>query len=151
VDTRELPHFGIADAEAWGIGLPCGGEIDVWVHAYEPGPFEVAARSGARAAEVTLLAGPQAGAKLVITPHGGRIGSLGSAEADAEAASVASELLWTEVSTRRGDLFIDVVGPAPRLSRPTLNALSYSTAGYREVGRGQLAGTEVVYFEKTLA
>jgi len=31
-----------------------------------------------------------------------------------------------------------------------LNALSYSTAGYREVGRGQLAGTEVVYFEKTL-
>jgi ribosomal protein S18 acetylase RimI-like enzyme len=26
----------------------------------------------------------------------------------------------------------------------------YSTAGYREVGRGQLAGNEVVYFEKTL-
>jgi ribosomal protein S18 acetylase RimI-like enzyme len=25
----------------------------------------------------------------------------------------------------------------------------YSTAGYREVGRGQLAGTEVVYFEKS--
>jgi len=27
----------------------------------------------------------------------------------------------------------------------------YSTTGYREVGRGQIAGTEVVYFEKTLA
>ncbi len=26
----------------------------------------------------------------------------------------------------------------------------YATAGYREVGRGQLAGVEVVYFEKTL-
>jgi xanthine dehydrogenase accessory factor len=64
----DLAHFGIADAEAWGVGLPCGGEIDVWVQAYEPGPFEVAARSGARAAQVTLLAGPQAGAKLVITP-----------------------------------------------------------------------------------
>ena len=25
------------------------------------------------------------------------------------------------------------------------------SAGYREVGRGQLAGIEVVYFEKTLA
>jgi GNAT superfamily N-acetyltransferase len=25
----------------------------------------------------------------------------------------------------------------------------YSTAGYREVGRGQIAGTEVVYFEKS--
>jgi len=67
--------------------------------------------NGARAAEVTQLAGPQAGAKLVITPDGGRFGSLGSAEADAEAASVASELLWTDVSTRRGALFIDVVAP----------------------------------------
>jgi xanthine dehydrogenase accessory factor len=111
----ELAHFGIADSEAWGVGLPCGGEIDVWVQAYEPGPFEDAARSGARAAEVIVLAGPQAGAKLVITAAGGRFGSLGSAEADAEAASVASELLWTDVSTRRGALFVDVLAPAPRL------------------------------------
>ena len=27
----ELAHFGIADSEAWGVGLPCGGEIDVFV------------------------------------------------------------------------------------------------------------------------
>src|SRR3954454_21323485 len=26
-----LLHFGIADEEAWDVGLPCGGEIDVWV------------------------------------------------------------------------------------------------------------------------
>ena len=26
-----LLHFGIADSEAWDVGLPCGGEIDVWV------------------------------------------------------------------------------------------------------------------------
>ena len=31
-----LLHFGIADAEAWDVGLPCGGEIDVWVERYEP-------------------------------------------------------------------------------------------------------------------
>ena len=31
-----LLHFGIADEEAWDVGLPCGGEIDVYVERYEP-------------------------------------------------------------------------------------------------------------------
>ena len=31
-----LLHFGIADAEAWDVGLPCGGEIDVFVEEYVP-------------------------------------------------------------------------------------------------------------------
>jgi xanthine dehydrogenase accessory factor len=32
----QLLHFGIADEEAWDVGLPCGGEIGVWVERYEP-------------------------------------------------------------------------------------------------------------------
>ncbi len=32
----QLLHFGIADEEAWEVGLPCGGEISVWVERYEP-------------------------------------------------------------------------------------------------------------------
>ena len=32
----QLLHFGIADEEAWDVGLPCGGEIDVFVERYEP-------------------------------------------------------------------------------------------------------------------
>ena len=32
----QLHHYGIADEEAWDVGLPCGGEIDVWVERYEP-------------------------------------------------------------------------------------------------------------------
>ena len=31
-----LLHFGIADSEAWDVGLPCGGEIDVFVEEYRP-------------------------------------------------------------------------------------------------------------------
>ena len=32
----QLLHFGIADEEAWDVGLPCGGEIDVYVERYQP-------------------------------------------------------------------------------------------------------------------
>ncbi len=35
--TRGRPrmlHFGIDDSEAWDVGLPCGGEIDVFLEEY---------------------------------------------------------------------------------------------------------------------
>jgi xanthine dehydrogenase accessory factor len=111
----ELARFGIADSDAWGVGLPCGGEIDVWVQMYEPGPFERAAGAGHRAAQVSLLEGPRAGAKLFVTPNGAHVGSLGSASADADAVVAATTALWTDTSSRRGAVFIDVVAPPVRL------------------------------------
>ncbi|HUE26872.1 MAG TPA: XdhC family protein, partial [Solirubrobacteraceae bacterium] len=112
----QLVHFGIADSDAWDVGLPCGGEIDVWVETYEPGGrFEQLAREGGRAAEVTLLEGARPGQKLLVEADGARSGSLGAPEIDDEAARAAAELLWTDTSERRGPLFVDVVGPAPRL------------------------------------
>jgi xanthine dehydrogenase accessory factor len=114
-DAPQLLHFGIADSDAWDVGLPCGGEIDVWVQAYEPGRFEEIARGGGRAAEVTVLEGAAPGAKLLVEADGARSGSLGSPELDDEAARIADELLWAETSERRDGLFIDVVGPSPRL------------------------------------
>jgi xanthine dehydrogenase accessory factor len=110
-----LTHFGIADAEAWDVGLPCGGEIDVWVQAYEPGRFGQIASEGGRATEVTVLEGARPGAKLMVEADGARSGSLGAPELDDEAARVAVELLWAERSERRDALFFDVVAPTPRL------------------------------------
>jgi xanthine dehydrogenase accessory factor len=111
----QLVHFGIADSEAWDVGLPCGGEIDVWIERYQGGRLEEAARAGGRAAEVTLLEGAAPGAKLVLEPDGGHSGSLGAPELDDEAVRLASELVWRDTSERHGPLFIDVVAPPPRL------------------------------------
>ena len=114
-EEPQLLHFGIADSEAWDVGLPCGGEIDVWVQEYRPGRFEGLAREGGRATEVTMLEGAAPGSKMLVEADGRRSGSLGSPELDDEAARTAGELLWTETSERRDGLFFDVVYPSPRL------------------------------------
>jgi xanthine dehydrogenase accessory factor len=114
-EQPQLLHFGIADDEAWDVGLPCGGEIDVWVQAYQPGRFEELASAGGRATEVTALAGASPGAKLLVEADGTSSGSLGAPELDDAAATAATELLWEEKSERRDALFYDVVYPSPRL------------------------------------
>jgi xanthine dehydrogenase accessory factor len=118
-EPPRLLHFGIADDVAWDVGLPCGGEIDVWVQAYEGavhGPsLEQAARSDGRLAEVTLLEGASPGAKLIVDAAGGRHGSLGAPELDDEAARLAADHIWLETSERHGPMFVDVVAPPPRL------------------------------------
>jgi xanthine dehydrogenase accessory factor len=114
-EPPQLVHFGIADEEAWDVGLPCGGEIDVWVQEYQPGRFLDIARAGGRAAEVTLLEGASPGAKLLFEEDGTVSGTLGSPELDAEARRAAEELLWTETSELRGPIFVDLIAPAPRL------------------------------------
>ena len=143
----QLVHFGIADSEAWDVGLPCGGEIDVWIQEYEPGTLRARWRAtGGRAAEVTLLEGAAPGAEAVDRGRRRRSGSLGSPELDDDAAQAAGELLWTDTSERRGPLFIDVVGPAPRLilfgavdiAAPLCTLARAS--GWRAV-RGRSAGT----------
>jgi xanthine dehydrogenase accessory factor len=110
-----LVHFGIADEDAWNVGLPCGGEIDVWVQEYAPGRFTEIAGAGGRAAEVTLLEGDDAGAKVLFEEDGSQSGTLGSPDLDAQARRSAEDLLWLETSELQGPLFVDVIAPPPRL------------------------------------
>ena len=79
------------------------------------GSFLRAAREGGRAALVTAVRGPHAGARLLVRADGSREGGLGDPELDQRAIDAARELLWTERSELRDELFIDVVAPPPRV------------------------------------
>jgi xanthine dehydrogenase accessory factor len=124
-----LLHFGIADEEAWEVGLPCGGEIDVWVEAFEPGgadadpqaAFAQVVRERGRGALITAVGegAPRHGARMLVGPDGERIGSLGDAALDQAAAAHADELMWAERSELREAagtaVFVDAAFPPPRL------------------------------------
>lgn len=137
-----LLSFGIADEEAWDVGLPCGGEIDVWVERFEEaaGPRRAAAaaegqspqarfagiaRDGGRAALVTVLdagageAGATVGARLLVDASGTVEGSLGDTALDRDVLPIADQLMWAEHSELRelagAKVFVDVVFPPPRL------------------------------------
>ncbi len=111
----QLVHFGIADEQAWDVGLPCGGEIDVWVQEYAAGRFTQIASAGGRAAEVTLIEGDEKGKKVLFDEDLTQSGTLGSPELDAQARRAAEDHLWAETSELEGPVFVDVVAPAPRL------------------------------------
>jgi xanthine dehydrogenase accessory factor len=74
--------------------------------------FADLARSGGRGALVTRL---EDGAKMLVRMDGSRLGSFGDQALEDEAAQLADELMWAERSERRGDLFVDVTFPPPRL------------------------------------
>ncbi|UGS35931.1 XdhC family protein [Capillimicrobium parvum] len=141
-----LLHYGISDAEAWDVGLQCGGEIAVWVEPFampseseaDDTPERLSAafrdlqRAGRRAALVTLMRGPRPGAKLLRLDDGTHRGTLGDERADALAAGYADEMMWAGSSKlfEEADddlaLFVDVSAPAPRLF--IFGAVDFSTA-----------------------
>jgi xanthine dehydrogenase accessory factor len=76
------------------------------------GEYTELARSGGRGALVTRL---DSGEKILVGADGRRVGSLGDPALDEQAAQLADELMWAERSERRGELFVDVTFPPPRL------------------------------------
>ena len=74
--------------------------------------FAELARGGGRGALVTNLAN---GAKILVHSDGRTEGTLGNPVLDEQAAALGDELMWAERAERRGDLFVDVTFPPPRL------------------------------------
>jgi xanthine dehydrogenase accessory factor len=77
--------------------------------------FAQIAREDGRAALVTVVQGEHIGEKLLVRPNGTSEGTLGDPELDAQGKADAEELMWKESSELRGDLFVDITNPDPRI------------------------------------
>jgi xanthine dehydrogenase accessory factor len=111
-----LLTYGIADDLALTVGLPCGGEIDIFVERLHEETFEAlsnAVLTEARAVLFTVLAGPDVGTKLLVTADGALVG-----DAPRRLAELAASLLGGHhrlIQSEEILAFAEVFGPPPRL------------------------------------
>jgi xanthine dehydrogenase accessory factor len=114
----QILTYGISDELALTVGLPCGGEIDVFVGAPNEALLERLARvieSQERAVLFTVVEGEEPGSELLVTEEGDRIG-----DAPEEALARFDEVLRAgrnrvlELDDGR-KVFAEVYGPPPRL------------------------------------
>lgn len=105
-----LLHYGFTADQAFEVGLPCGGEIDVFV---EPGPLDDALRSaGDGTVLLTVLDGLPIGRKLLVRPGFGIV----AGDAAAGLAAIADQVDDSRVVEWLGHrIFAEVFPPAPRL------------------------------------
>jgi xanthine dehydrogenase accessory factor len=111
----QLLSFGISDDEAFAVGLPCGGEIDVFVETAPPELLDRLARvvqREERAVLFTVIEGDELGAQLLVTEDGERLGEGPDDHFDAVLRGGRNVVL--ELDSRQ-KVFAEVFGPPPRL------------------------------------
>jgi xanthine dehydrogenase accessory factor len=74
--SAQLKHYGVADAAAWEVGLPCGGAIDVLVQpvsetGFPPALFDEIAEARAQGERLTVATDLATGQSQLAAPHGG--------------------------------------------------------------------------------
>ncbi len=138
-------HYGIADDQAFEVGLTCGGTIEVfaerldWAEQILP-HLAHAIRSEQPVALVTVIGGQPMGAKLLVS-EGEVLGTTGSAGLDRAAVAEARAMLsqgqtgirryGPEGEPRRDDiaLFIESFAPPPRMF--VFGAIDFAAAAVR--------------------
>lgn len=123
---NQLLKFGISDETAWGVGLSCGGAIEVFVEALDWTVFKILHENLEQErlfCLVTTIAGEDLGGSLIAWPDGNHTGSLGTPWLNNKSLPLALDRLETQQSGReviqgepeKMELFIQVFPPPPRL------------------------------------
>jgi xanthine dehydrogenase accessory factor len=111
----QLLSYGISDDEAFVVGLPCGGEIDVFVETAAPELLERLAKvveGEERAVLFTVVEGERLGSQLLATEDGERVGEGSDMQFDEVLRGGRNVLLELESGEK---VFAEVFGPPPRL------------------------------------
>jgi xanthine dehydrogenase accessory factor len=111
----QLFSYGISDDEAFAVGLPCGGEIDVFIETAPDELLERLARvveNEERAVLFTVVEGDRLGAQLLATEDGERIGQGPEERFDEVLRGGRNVLLELDSGEK---VFAEVFGPPPRL------------------------------------
>ena len=131
----KLVFYGIANDEAWDVGLACGGEIWVWIERYEG--WEIPAE---RAARVTVINGDHAGSHAFVTADGAS-GEVPEELADQIVAAgeeaISAERNQTVLLDEEGLIFAEALVPSPRVV--VVGAVDTADALCRMTERARLA------------
>jgi xanthine dehydrogenase accessory factor len=126
----QLLHFGVSDETAWGVGLACGGEIEVFVEplADEHLTFvELAIERDTPVASLTIIRGPAAALGAKMSARGNRgeevWGQLDSQWGEAGLAALrrgirqnrSGRQVLVEAGEQTIEAFVDVIPPQPTL------------------------------------
>jgi xanthine dehydrogenase accessory factor len=117
-----LVTYGIADEEAFEVGLACGGTIQVFIHRLDgdvPAAARDLVRDGRLGSLATMVAGPAIGALALLDEAGAVIAGSLPDDIAGDIRSDAVRLADTEeaVTLSYGDheVFVETLAPAPRL------------------------------------
>lgn len=131
-----LNRYGVSDADAFSVGLTCGGVLDVFLEKVDQTEFPQLAtvaedvERGDPVAIATVIAHPdrsRIGKRLIVRPSGVNQGSLGSQRSDDATEADATGMLANGSSAtltygpdgeRRGDsmrVFVRSLAPRPRM------------------------------------
>jgi xanthine dehydrogenase accessory factor len=128
----QLLHFGVADEEAWEVGLACGGEIEVFVQLLDAEIYQTLAR---RIQDEQLTA-----YTTVIKGSEGWLGHIKVLEGEASKKYPFTEQV--EVAGQSQETFTNVILPSPRVIMIGGSEIANALAQVAEVLNYQVIGIE---------